>query len=160
MDIEAFATQFASLEMAEMMLMTPDHGHFSRSYVLLSRYSENFLCELCVSSSSEWFLGTPTLHSPRVDGHHRPANARVRVVPTGSRVTTCAGKAENEQWVSRVDIVSMTIELEDPGGNEIPRMCLGGMRTRGGEVESHGSRADTSSGRAESREVRRMLRRC
>ena len=75
-------------------------------------------------------------------------------------MTTCVGKAENEQWVSSIDIVYMTIELEDPGGNEISRMCLGGMRTQGGEVESHGSRADTTSGQAEIREARWMLRWC
>ena len=88
--------------------------------------------------------------NPQVSRHQPvslPANARVQVVVTGSRVTTCAGKAENEQWVSSVDIASMTVELEDPGGNETLRMYLGGTRTRGGEVESHGSRTDTLNGR-------------
>ena len=59
---------------------------------------------------------------------------------------TCVGKA-NEQWISSIDIVSMTVELMDPGGNKTPCMCLGGTGTRGGEVERHGSQADTSSGR-------------
>ena len=55
----------------------------------------------------------------------------------GSRVTMRAGKAENEQQVSSVDIVCMTVELEDLGGNETPRICLEGTRIQGGEIESH-----------------------
>ena len=61
-------------------------------------------------------------------------------------MTTCVGKAENEQWVSSVDIVYMTVEQGDSGGNETPYVFL---RGRGGEVESHGSRADMSSGQAD-----------
>ena len=60
-----------------------------------------------------------------------------------------AGKAENEQQVSSVDIVCMTVELEDLGGNETPRICLEGTRIQGGEIESHASRTDTPSGRAD-----------
>ena len=46
-------------------------------------------------------------------------------------------------------LVPTTVELDDPGGGEKPRVCLGGTKTRIGEVESHRSRADKSSGRAD-----------
>ena len=45
-------------------------------------------------------------------------------------------------------LVPMTVELDDPGGSETPRVCLGGMKTQVGEVESHRSQADESTGQA------------
>ena len=33
--------------------------------------------------------------------------------------------------------VPTTVELDDPGGGETPSVCLGGTKTRVGEVESH-----------------------
>ena len=50
MDIEAFVAQFASLEMAEMMLMAPDHGHFSHSYLhefFIPGILKFFVCTVC-----------------------------------------------------------------------------------------------------------------
>ena len=45
-------------------------------------------------------------------------------------------------------LIPTTVELDDPDGSEKPRMCLGGMKTRIGKVESHGCRADESNGQA------------
>ena len=42
MDLAALATQFASFEMVEMMLMTPNHGHFSRSCLYVGRSFQVF----------------------------------------------------------------------------------------------------------------------
>ena len=36
-------------------------------------------------------------------------------------------------------LIPTTVELDDPGGGKKPRVCLGGMKTRIGEVESHRS---------------------
>ena len=43
-------------------------------------------------------------------------------------------------------LVPMTVELDDPGGSETPRVCLGGTKMRVGKVESHKCRADKLKG--------------
>ena len=45
-------------------------------------------------------------------------------------------------------LVPTTVKLDDPGGGETPRVCLGGMRTRVGECKGHGCRADEWNGQA------------
>ena len=45
-------------------------------------------------------------------------------------------------------LIPTMVELDDPGGGEKPRVCLGGTKTRIGKVESHGCRADESRGQA------------
>ena len=45
-------------------------------------------------------------------------------------------------------LVPTMVELDNPGGGETPSVCLGGTKTRVGEVESHGGQADESNGQA------------
>ena len=45
-------------------------------------------------------------------------------------------------------LVPTTVELDDPGGGETPRVCLGGTKMRVGERKGHGCRADESKGQA------------
>ena len=45
-------------------------------------------------------------------------------------------------------LVPVTVELDNPGGSETPRVCLSGTKMQIGEVESHRSQADESRGQA------------
>ena len=60
---------------------------------------------------------------------------------------SCKETSANGQGESG-KLVPTTVELDDPGGSETPRVCLEGTKTRVGEVESHRSRADKSRGQA------------
>ena len=57
--------------------------------------------------------------------------------------TSCKEASMDGQDKS-LKLVPTMVELDDPGGSETPRVCLGGMKTRIGKVESHGCRADKS----------------
>ena len=57
----------------------------------------------------------------------------------------CKGMSADGQDNS-AKLIPMTVELNDPGGSETPRVCLGGTKMRVGEVESHRSQADKLKG--------------
>ena len=59
---------------------------------------------------------------------------------------SCEGMSVDGQDESD-KLVPTTVELDNPGGGEMPRICLGGTKMRIGEVESHKCRADKSNGR-------------
>ena len=54
--------------------------------------------------------------------------------------TSVDGQGESDK------LVPTTVDLDDSGGGEKPRVCLGGTKTQIGEVESHGCQADKSRG--------------